>query len=460
MRLKAVFAAAPLLGAPLGCAPGPLDDYWPDASPLGHDIEAVHVPRDPSSEPQDRPALEEPRGQLDLTTALSLALLHSPDLAAFAWDIRAREAAVLQAGLWPNPEAAVDVENFGGTGPFSGFGESETTIAVGQTILLGGKRHKRVDVARFNRDLAGWDYEVARVDIITRVGFDFVNTLAAQQSLEFARETAALAERVYSMIGERVQAGKIAPVERTKARGDLAQAHLELQRAERTLVAARHRLASTWAGVVPTFDAAAGDLSRIRTPPPMDELVRRIQDNPDLARWTTEMAMRSAAIALAKAEGVPDVTPFGGVRLLGGAEDTAFVAGVAMPLPIFDRNQGGVLESRIRGTQAEQLRRAAHVRVHTDLAVAYQALDAAYNDVVIVQTEIEPSARSAVEAAEEAFRQGKIGALDLLDAQRTLFAARQQYVDVQASYHENVIVVERLIGGPLHELERQSDQTP
>ncbi len=75
--------------------------------------------------------------------------------------------------------------------------------------------------------------------------------------------------------------------------------------------------------------------------------------------------------------------------------------------------------------------------------------------MLIVQTEIEPSARSALEAAEEAFRQGKIGALDLLDAQRTLFAARQQYVDVQASYHQTVIVVERLIGGPLHELEQR-----
>ena len=85
--------------------------------------------------------------------------------------------------------------------------------------------------------------------------------------------------------------------------------------------------------------------------------------------------------------------------------------------------------------------------MRTDLAVAHQALDAAYNDVLIVQTEIEPSALSALEAAEEAFRHGKIGALDLLDAQRTLFAARQQYVDVQASYHQIMSVVERLVGG-------------
>ncbi len=450
MRWNAVCASVLLGGLP-GCAPGPLDDYWPEAGALAHDVQSVWVPPDPSSERAGQVTFEEPRGQLELAMALSLALLNNPDLAVFAWDIRAQEAALLQAGLWPNPEAGVEIENFGGSGGFSGFDASETTIAVGQTFLLGSKRKRRIDLARSNRDLAGWGFEVARVEVITRVGFDFVATLAAQQRLEFARETAALAERVYSTISQRVEAGRISPVERTKARVDLGQARVQLQRAERELTAARHRLASTWGSVAPRFEAAVGDLSRIRRPPPVEKLAQRIEDNPDLARWATQMAMRRAAVALAKAEAVPNVTPSVGIRLLEGADETAFVAGVTMPLAIFDRNQGGILEARIRGTQAQHLYRAAQVRVHTDLAVAYQTLDAAYNEGLIVQAEIAPSALSALEAAQEAFRQGKIGALDLLDAQRTLFAARQQYVEVQAAYHRAVIVVERLIGGPLHE---------
>lgn len=450
MRSKAVCASVLLGGLP-GCAPGPLDDYWPQASSLAHDVEAVHVPRDPSSQREGQATIEEPRGQLELAKALSLALLKNPDLVVFAWDIRAQEAAVLQAGLLPNPEVSVEIEDFGGSGVFSGFDASETTIAVGQTILLGSKRKRRIDLARTGRDLAGWDYEVARVEVITRVGFHFVDTLAAQQRLESARETAALAERVHSTIRQRVEAGRISPVERTKAGIDLAQAHVELQRAERELTAARHRLASTWGSVAPRFEAAVGDLSRIREPPPVESLTQRIEGNPDLARWATQMAMRRAAVALAKAEAIPDVTPFAGVKLLEGAHETAFVAGVSMPLAIFDRNQGGILGARIRSTQAQTLYHAAQVRVQTALAVAYQALDAAYHEVLIVQAEIAPSARSALEAAEEAFRQGKFGALDLLDAQRTLFAARRQSVDAQAAYHQAVIVVERLIGGPLHE---------
>ncbi len=172
------------------------------------------------------------------------------------------------------------------------------------------------------------------------------------------------------------------------------------------------------------------------------------------------MAARRAAVTLAKADAVPDITPYGGVRLLDGADEKAFVAGLAMPIPAFDRNQGEILETRLRGAQGEALRHAAAVRVKTDLAVVYQALDTAYQETVILRAQVEPSAESALAAAEEAFRQGKIGALDLLDAQRTLFAVRRQSVDAHAVYHRAVVAIERLIGGPLQQTTQQSGDKP
>jgi cobalt-zinc-cadmium efflux system outer membrane protein len=407
------------------------DDYWPAASPLGHDVEAVRVPPEPPPDPAPVTDFADPAGELPLRNAWALALAQGPLLAVYAWEIRAEEAAVMQAGIGPNPELEVEVENFGGSGEFGGFDGSETTIAIGQTILLGGKLRKRVELARLGRDLAGWDYEVARVEALTRVAGDFVATLAAQERLTLARETEELAQRVFSTIGERVEAGKISPVERTKARVELAQARLARQRAERELQATR--------------------LTDVRMPPPADRLVERIELNPDLARWATEMAARRAAIDLARAEGVPDVTLFGGPKLLEGADETAFIAGMSIPIPVFDRNQGGILDARIRRAQTERLRQAAEIRVRTDLYAAYQSLDTAYIEVQTVRDEIEPSARSAFEAAEEAFRQGKIDALGLLDAERTLFGIRQQYVDVLTAYHQATIDVERLIGAPLHE---------
>ncbi len=388
---------------------------------------------------------------MSLGEAMSLTVLYSPQLAAFAWDVRAQEAAIIQAALYPNPEVVVEIEDFGGSGAFSGFDASETTIVLGQTILLAGKLDKRVALAELGRDLAGWDYETIRVEALTRVTSGFVETLADQERLALAQEIEALAHRIFSTISERVEAGKISPVERTRARIELAQASLDRQRAQRELVAARHRFVANWGSLSPEFNRAIGNLDNVEAPPAAGQLVERIEQNPELARWTTEMALRRAVIQLVRAEAVPDVTLFAGPKLLEGGDELGFTAGVLVPIPIYDRNQGAILEARLRQAQAGPLRHAVEVRLRADLAAAYQALDAAYVEIVAIRDDIEPSARSALEAAEEAFRQGKFGALELLDSQRTLFGIRRQYVDALAAYHQAVIAVERLIGSPLHD---------
>ena len=165
-------------------------------------------------------------------------------------------------------------------------------------------------------------------------------------------------------------------------------------------------------------------------------------------------------IQLVRAEAVPDVTLFAGPKLLEGGDELGFTAGVLVPIPIYDRNQGAILEARLRQAQAGPLRHAVEVRLRADLAGAHQALDAAYIEIVAIRDDIEPSARSAYEAAEEAFRQGKFGALELLDSQRTLFGVRRQYLDALAAYHQAVIAVERLIGSPLHETTQDQRVAP
>lgn len=440
-----------LLAALTSCGQQPFDEYLPRPSPLGAELEAVRAPQDPDLPLVRPPRPAEPTGDLSVREAMSLTVLYNPQLGAFAWDIRAQEAAIIQAALYPNPELKVEIEDFGGSGEFSGFGASETTIVLGQTILLAGKLDKRVAAAEFGRDLAGWDYETTRVDALTRVTSGFVKTLADQERLALARDIEALARRIFSTISERVEAGKISPVERTRARIELAQASLGRQRAERELVVARHRLVANWGSLSPDFNQAIGDLENVAAPPPAGQLVQRVEQNPQLARWATEMALRRAVIQLARAEAVPDVTLFAGPKLLEGTDEFGFTAGLSIPIPIFDRNQGAILEARLRQAQAGTLRRAAEVRVRTDLAASHQALDAAYVEILAIRDDIEPSARAAFEAAEEAFRQGKIGALELLDSQRTLFGVRRQYLDALAAYHQAVIAVERLIGSPLHE---------
>lgn len=84
---------------------------------------------------------------LTLSEALAIALLKNPSLQAYAFESRVAEARVLQAGIRPNPELAVGVENFLGTGALSGVKGLETTLQLSQIIDLGGSLTRRVETS-------------------------------------------------------------------------------------------------------------------------------------------------------------------------------------------------------------------------------------------------------------------------------------------------------------------------
>ena len=120
--------------------------------------------------------------------ALSLALVKNPELAAFSWEVRAREARALQASLLPNPEIEVELENFGGSGDVGGFEQTESTLLLRQLIELGGKRRKRTHVAALESDLAAWDFEIKRLDVFTQVTQFFVGVVSAQERVALNTE--------------------------------------------------------------------------------------------------------------------------------------------------------------------------------------------------------------------------------------------------------------------------------
>jgi cobalt-zinc-cadmium efflux system outer membrane protein len=393
-----------------------------------------------------QPKSPEPRGDIALRDALSLALQHNPELAAFSIDVRVAEARTLQAGLRPNPEIAIEMENFAGSGTLRSFDGAETTIQIGQLIELGGKRPKRARVASLEGELAGWDYEAKRADVLTETSKSFVDVLAAQERLALTRELLRLAEQTFETVSARVQAGKDSPVEETKAGVALSNSRIEHARAQRSLEAARKKLVAAWGSGVPAFERAVGPLDQVSPIPPSDGVTQEIRGNPDIARWATEQEQRRAASALQNAIRIPDPTLAAGVRRFRESGDSAFVAGLSIPLPLFNRNQGGILESRRRMAKAERESAAAEARVRVALAEAYLALSTAASEIEALKTTVIPGAQSAFEAASEGYRQGKFGYLDVLDAQRTLFEARGQYVSALTTYQKALADMDRAIG--------------
>ncbi len=257
---------------------------------------------------------DDPTGTITLRDAVALALVNNPKLKAFSLDIRAAEARKLQAGLLPNPEFGVAVEEFGGAGDRAGFDSSETSIKIGQLIELADKRSKRTHLAVIDKDLAELDFKSKRLDVMADVARAFIDLLAAQEQLSLSKELVDLSEKAYSTVAERVRAGEDSPVEETKAKIAFSNTRIEFVRASKELVSARHQLTATWGSSNPAFEKVSGGFYDMSPAPSFEELTGLISQNPDMARWLAEKDKRRAAEELEKAKATSEIKLSGGTR--------------------------------------------------------------------------------------------------------------------------------------------------
>ncbi len=421
--------------------------------PLGRDFPVYR----PTADGAQRIASPGSAGDsLTLRDALSRALLQSPALAAFAWEVRARDARVDQAGRLVNPVLGYLAEDLGVDRADGNIRQQpvqrQATLELSQLVELGGKRLARQRLASRERELAQWDYETARMDVLTSVTHAFVDVLVAQRMVLLTRRTTDLIALVEQSVTARVAAGDVSPIEETRARVAVAGARVQSERAQRQLVSSRSQLSTLWGDAATTLPSATGNLDEIRELPPFEVLRAGLSQNSDVARWATEIARREAAVTLEARRRLPDVTVNAGFRRFNDLQLSAYIIGISLPLPVFDWNRGAVNEARSLLGKSREEQRAAQARVAAALADAYRALSSARDEVVALRQTMLPGARETFELVTEGYRLGRFSYLEVLDAQRTLVAAEEQHLTALSNYHKAVATVERLIGTPLTEV--------
>jgi cobalt-zinc-cadmium efflux system outer membrane protein len=443
-RARWIPVACLLLGSSLAIA-----EPKPAHLVAGYEVAPASTGRIDAADP-DWPAVIEPRGALTLRDAVGAALLGNPALAKQAWEARVREALALQADLRPNPALSVEVENLGGTGDRSGVEQTETTIGLSQLVLLGGKRARRRELAEIRSELARWDYEVARVGVLTATAKAFVATLAAQQRVVLLDDLDRAAAAAVAAAAAQVAAGAAPAAARSRAELLRLSIQLDRQRAARALAAERVALSSTWGTVAPQFAEVRGDLrGAVAMPPPLASLEARTESNPDLGRWATELAEREAVVSVERSGGTPDPTVGLGGRHYAQGDDVSIVLSVSVPIPVFDRNQGNVLAAARDLHKARAQKAAAALAVRAELAMRYQDLLSAHEQAETLRASTLPAARVAFEQTQDGYRNGVFGYIDVLDAQRTLYQLQVREIDVLADYHQARADIERLLGEPL-----------
>ncbi|PLX91026.1 MAG: hypothetical protein C0614_00095 [Desulfuromonas sp.] len=370
----------------------------------------------------------------------------SPTLKAVEKAVEAAEGNLDQAGLWLNPELSIEVENFGGKDDLEGFNGAETTVSIAQLFEIGGKRSARKAIASQEHRLTKWDKRSTEQDLRLDAMKAFYASLASQMRLEQAKQLASLAEQAYQTVADRVEAGKVSPVQQLRASVELKFSRSAVETAERQIIQAYQELCAKWGDSKPDFEKVVGNFDELFDLPDRTTLEVSFLENPDVQRWEAELSSKNANLKLERANSIPDVTLSFGVRKSEETGESAYLAGLELPLPLFDRNQGSRKSAKAEISQTVFTRNATLALLSSDLQSAFQELLATHYQAQTIQGDIMPAAEQANEAAQIGYREGKFDFLEALDAQRTLFDVKAQYIDAFSAYHESRLNVMRLTG--------------
>jgi cobalt-zinc-cadmium efflux system outer membrane protein len=388
----------------------------------------------------------EPTGKITLQDAIKAALANNPEIAAASHEVNARESAGLQEGLLENPTFFSEFEEFGGSGDFSGDDVLETTVGVSQEIPLAGKRVKRVRIAEYQTNIARLELQAKILALTSEVKKRFLRVHSLEQGLLVEKENIALLQDVKNVIARQIALGDISPLDERKAAVELALAKAAFARAKRELDMARIELASSWGSSQVHFGQVDFVDRKIQTLPKEEDLWQAVQNHPELEISRIQVERLKASLALAKAEAIPDLEVEGGVKYFNESNDHAYFLGFSIPIPIFDRNKGGIGEASENIQVGKKELDSSSLNKRRELAVLLERLQIIDSELGATETTIIPAAQEAYEALKKAYQAGANDYLELLDSQRTLLEVRRNNLLLEMEYHELIADLEAIVG--------------
>lgn len=383
---------------------------------------------------------KETTGKLSLQQAMQLANSASPELAAAMREQQAVEGVITQAKIRPNPSISTLVQDTSSTA-------RQISLQLSQEFELGNKRDIRTEAAHVFYNKAQLDFDNKRAELHADVIAAFYEVLTFQERLSLAQSSLNIAHMALDTAAKRVLAGKSSPVEETKSKIAESTAKIEVAQTQSQLNASRQKLTALWGNNQPQFESVEGNVTIIPESVEISNLLVKLIDAPIIKMAILEIKLRESIVKVEKSKSVPNITISAGVmnnQEIGGRNQA--LLGLTIPIPVFNSNQGGIQEAVSRQYKVEDELVAIKSQLSARLVSQYERLNAAKEAVTVLKMEILPNAESAFDAANKGFTAGKFNFLDVLDAQRTLFQAKTQYIQALLNAHQAIAEIERILG--------------
>jgi cobalt-zinc-cadmium efflux system outer membrane protein len=386
---------------------------------------------------------------LSVSEAVSLFLKENLDLLMTKYGIDDAKGMAITAKLFPNPVFSL----FGG----AAFTQQQTfkgtrylTPQIEQMFLLAGKRGYRIESAGYGIQAAEATFTDAIRQLTLTLKDTYFQVQLASRRLDLAKDNQERFHRILTIGDLRFKKGFIAEVDLIRLRlqavdfgAQVIKFSQELQTALTDL-----RLLLT---LPPTTDLVlTSDLVYTRVTPDIDRLrTEALDKRPDLQARRFVLSQQQANLKLAKSLRIPDPVVGGSFTVQGpqgGSNQQLYGLTLEVPLPVFDRNQGGIAQAEIAIQVAQVDLHKTTLEVQNDIEVTYRNLTQSQQLVEAYQAGVLDDARITFSILEKAYQKGGVTLLDVLDAARTSQTILQNYLEALFEYQRNLFLLERAAG--------------
>lgn len=382
--------------------------------------------------------------RVDLEVATQLALEHSPRLKIADAGTEAADARSSQAAAWINPLFSITADGFGGRGEARKFERAEITYLLEQGVVWSGAGFARGSSARAEWRAMEQVRRLEQARVRAEVVREFHALLIAQARVQASEQAVELAKETERAAAARVAAGEVPPLEERKATVSRTEAESSLLEAGLDRERAAVALSAHWGDDAPGM-VAAGEADSLSVLESWVAYESRLDRVPGVLIGVERTNAARKLLLAQRLDRLPPITLAAGVTEYRSDGQKAYVATVALPLPIWNRGSEAI-------TEASALLRSAQLEAETTARESRSGARLRWNEAHARREAIQRFRRESLPASEEArrvaaegYRAGKFSYLEVLDAQRVWLDTRNSYYAALSAYESAVADLTSLI---------------
>ncbi len=399
-------------------------------------------------------------GSSELNQLMIEAAQNNLDLAAASARILQAEAQARLAGvaLLPTVDLGAGAGrqgDFGGDNNIDASSTFDISLGASYEVDFWGRNRANLIAAEEALRASEFDRDTVALTITSSVAITYLQVLSLRERIAIAYLNLENAERVLKLVESRAKHGAVSGLDLAQQRAVVARQRSVIPPLEQQERDARSALALLLGKPPQGFTVATESLNEIALPEvaaglPSELLTRR----PDIQTAEANLRSANADIAAARAAYFPSIGLTGSAGFASAALSGLFDGGliynlaVSLAQPIFD---AGRLEAQedltvARREELVQFYRASIINAFADVETALGTIQSTAEQQVY-QTEQLKQAEIAFRLSERRYKEGVEDLLTFLVAQRTLFDAQDQELQIKLSYLQALVSLYRALGG-------------